>query len=268
MGDAEYIAAFQRIVMPIAYEFNPELVLVSAGFDAAIGDPIGHYNVTPEAYAYFTHWLSTLANGRIMLCLEGGYNVNSVAHAMTMCTKALLGDPLPILQANSKELNASAVETIQKVQDIQAKYWKSLKFNKLLPAIESPSAHKIEDVDAAFASMHLKCPADTNAGSANASEERKAAATAGGGSGSSGSGSSSSAAATTDAQQSAPSTSGTNASSQPTLADYLRDQPGFAVYPLTDCPHLVLLDEKAVPTCECSKFRPSFRFACVKCESQ
>ena len=41
MGDAEYIAAFQQIVMPIAYQFNPELILVSAGFDACIGDPLG-----------------------------------------------------------------------------------------------------------------------------------------------------------------------------------------------------------------------------------
>lgn len=41
MGDAEYIAAFQQIVMPIAYQFNPELILVSAGFDACVGDPLG-----------------------------------------------------------------------------------------------------------------------------------------------------------------------------------------------------------------------------------
>lgn len=41
MGDAEYIAAFQQVVMPIAYQFNPELILVSAGFDACVGDPLG-----------------------------------------------------------------------------------------------------------------------------------------------------------------------------------------------------------------------------------
>lgn len=40
MGDAEYIAAFLQIVMPVAYEFAPELILVSAGFDAARGDPL------------------------------------------------------------------------------------------------------------------------------------------------------------------------------------------------------------------------------------
>jgi histone deacetylase 6 len=41
MGDMEYITAWQRILMPIAYEYSPELVLISAGFDAARGDPLG-----------------------------------------------------------------------------------------------------------------------------------------------------------------------------------------------------------------------------------
>lgn len=41
IGNAEYIAAFHQIVLPIAYQFNPELIIVSAGFDAAIGDPLG-----------------------------------------------------------------------------------------------------------------------------------------------------------------------------------------------------------------------------------
>lgn len=135
MGDIEYITIFQHIIMPIAYEFNPELVLVSAGFDAAVGDPLGGCKVTPEAYGFFTHWLSSLANGRIILCLEGGYNVSSISHAMTMCTKTLLGDPLPILQATNKYqgLNPSCLETIRNVVSVQNKYWKTLRFYQKLP---------------------------------------------------------------------------------------------------------------------------------------
>jgi len=41
MGDAEYLAAFQQIILPVAYQYNPQLVLVAAGFDSAIGDPLG-----------------------------------------------------------------------------------------------------------------------------------------------------------------------------------------------------------------------------------
>ena len=41
MGDAEYMAAFSQVVLPVAYQFNPQMVLVAAGFDAARGDPLG-----------------------------------------------------------------------------------------------------------------------------------------------------------------------------------------------------------------------------------
>lgn len=131
MNESDCIAIFHRIIMPIAYEFNPELVLVSVGFDQVIGDSVSHHHVTPEAYGYFTHWLSSLANGKIILCFEGGYNVNSIAHVMIVCTKALLGDPLPMLTTGEKELNASS---IQHVWSVHQTHWKSLKFNKKLPA--------------------------------------------------------------------------------------------------------------------------------------
>lgn len=69
-GDAEYIAAFMRIVMPIAYQFNPDLVFISAGFDAAVGDPLGGYCVTPSGYSQMTKLLSCLANGNVIMALE------------------------------------------------------------------------------------------------------------------------------------------------------------------------------------------------------
>ncbi|XP_029038711.1 histone deacetylase 6 isoform X3 [Osmia bicornis bicornis] len=143
MGDAEYIAAFQQAVMPIAYQFNPELILVSAGFDACIGDPLGGCFVTPEMYGHLTHWLSSLANGRIILSLEGGYNINSIAHAMTICTKTLLDDPLPMLESNQIPCT-SAINTINNVLKTQKQYWLNLMFNlslpkeKVLPQAEIP----------------------------------------------------------------------------------------------------------------------------------
>lgn len=51
-------------------QFAPELVLVSAGFDAARGDPLGGYQVTPECYAHLTHQLLSLAAGRVLVILE------------------------------------------------------------------------------------------------------------------------------------------------------------------------------------------------------
>lgn len=135
MTDLEYIMAMQQIVLPIAYEFNPELVLVSAGFDAAVGDPLGGCKVSPEGFGLFTHWLSGLANGRIILCLEGGYNINSVAYSMVMCAKALLGDPVPTLSINKNKTVAfeSCTETLRNVITVHSKYWKALQFGKKLP---------------------------------------------------------------------------------------------------------------------------------------
>lgn len=139
MGDLEYALAFQQLILPIAYEFNPQLVLVSAGFDAAIGDPLGGCKVTPEGYGLFTHWLSALAGGRIIVCLEGGYNVNSISYAMTMCTKTLLGDPvptpqfIPAAQRSATVAFQSCVETLQLCVEQQHQFWKSLVFGCKLP---------------------------------------------------------------------------------------------------------------------------------------
>lgn len=134
VDESDYIAAFQRIIMPIAYEFNPELVIVSVGFDAVVCDSIDYYHVTPEAYGYFTHWLSSLANGKMILCFERGYNMDSISRTMIMCTKALLGDRLPMLCAGEKALNSSCIEAIQNVCAAHQTHWKSLRFNQKLPS--------------------------------------------------------------------------------------------------------------------------------------
>lgn len=54
----------------VSLQFDPGLVLVSAGFDAARGDPLGGYHVTPEGYAHLTHMLMSLAGGRVLIILE------------------------------------------------------------------------------------------------------------------------------------------------------------------------------------------------------
>lgn len=230
MGDSDYIAAFQRIIMPIAYEFNPELVLVSAGFDACCGDPIGHYHVTPEAYGYFTHWLSSLANGKIILCLEGGYNVNSISHAMTMCTKALLGDPLPMLHTTGKAPSASCVETIQNVWSVHRKYWKSLRFDKKLPAYESLGENSNTTVDEVIKQLDALTCSDEASSQPSTSKQFEI--------------------------QPDPSSSaaGSSGEKKQTLTEYLQENSDallnedmFAVVPLSDCPHLATLKPDSTP---------------------
>lgn len=164
MADMEYMQAFQSIILPIAYDFDPELVLVSAGFDAAIGDQLGGCKVTPEAYGYFTHWLSGLANGRIILCLEGGYNVNSISHSMAICAKSLLGDPMPMLQTLPRwnGINPSALETLKNVLKTQGAFWKCLKFNKKLPDFDINDNKVQVDLSKELKAMSLNTPVDAD----------------------------------------------------------------------------------------------------------
>ncbi|KIY50308.1 histone deacetylase complex protein [Fistulina hepatica ATCC 64428] len=124
MGDADYLHAFQRIVMPIGTEFAPELVIISSGFDAAEGDTLGQCHVTPAGYSHMTHMLSGLANGRLVVALEGGYNLQSISDSALAVTKVVCGDPpeeLPPLTAS--EVGA---ETVWLVSKQHCQFWKCL----------------------------------------------------------------------------------------------------------------------------------------------
>lgn len=76
-------------------------MLVSAGFDAARGDPFGHFGMTPAGYALMTHSLCALAGGRVVLALEGGYNLLALSESVAACVSVLLGDNCPPLPSNN-----------------------------------------------------------------------------------------------------------------------------------------------------------------------
>ncbi|XP_064446490.1 polyamine deacetylase HDAC10 isoform X1 [Mirounga angustirostris] len=125
MGNADYMAAFLHVLLPVAFEFDPELVLVSAGFDSAVGDPEGQMQATPECFAHLTQLLQVLAGGRVCAVLEGGYHLESLSQSVCMVVKALLGDPAPPL-SGSMVPRHSALESIQSVRAAQAPHWTSL----------------------------------------------------------------------------------------------------------------------------------------------
>jgi acetoin utilization deacetylase AcuC-like enzyme len=67
-------AAYDLLLLPIISQFDPQLVIIAAGFDAVEADPLGGCHVTPEGYAEMTERLLRLAGGRVVAVLEGGYN--------------------------------------------------------------------------------------------------------------------------------------------------------------------------------------------------
>lgn len=119
-----------KLVLPIAYSYNPDFVIISAGFDAGIYDPLGGgYQVTPEMYSQFVQTLKPLASGRILLALEGGYHLETTALSMVACMKALLGDPLPV-PIFSEEVSEDTLETVRNVVRQQRSKWPMLQVNK------------------------------------------------------------------------------------------------------------------------------------------
>jgi histone deacetylase 6 len=120
-GDAEYLAAFERVLLPLARRFDPDLVLVSCGFDAADGDPLGSMRLSPSGYAAMTRRLAGLAGGRLVLALEGGYNFSAIARSAEACLRVLLDEeadePVP------GDPSAAAVRILDAVRRAQGPHW-------------------------------------------------------------------------------------------------------------------------------------------------
>ncbi|PKU64419.1 histone deacetylase 15 [Dendrobium catenatum] len=122
VGDNDYIFAFQHIVLPVASEFAPDITIISAGFDAARGDPLGGCDVTPAGYAMMTHMLSSLSQGKLLVILEGGYNLRSISSSATAVIKVLLGE-IPRYDMSDVKPSKAGLETVLQVLKIQMKFW-------------------------------------------------------------------------------------------------------------------------------------------------
>ncbi|HLN81352.1 MAG TPA: histone deacetylase [Thermoanaerobaculia bacterium] len=124
MGDAEYLAAFDRVLLPIARAFDPQLVIVSCGFDAGAGDPLGGMRVSAAGYAALTERVCSFAEGRAVLALEGGYDLDAISAGAAACAAVLLGDAPPPLEPGHP--NAAAEHVLREVVEAQRPYWPGL----------------------------------------------------------------------------------------------------------------------------------------------
>ncbi|XP_063301144.1 polyamine deacetylase HDAC10 [Pelobates fuscus] len=132
IGNADYIAAFLHVLLPLAFEFDPELVLVSSGYDSGIGDPEGRMNATPECFSHLTHLLTNLAGGKLCVVLEGGYHLTSLSESVCMTVRTLLGDAVPRLSGDMTPCH-SALESIQNVRTAHTPYWQCLSMDETKP---------------------------------------------------------------------------------------------------------------------------------------
>ena len=97
--DADYLATFRRVLVPFATRFRPDLIIVSAGYDAHEDDPLGGMRVTAGGFAALTAEVQALAgqlcDGRIALVLEGGYSLDGLGRSVVATLDTLEGTPPP-----------------------------------------------------------------------------------------------------------------------------------------------------------------------------
>lgn len=121
-SDADYIAVWDHVLIPVAEAYNPDIVLISAGFDAAMGDPLGGCCITPFGYSTMLKKLMRFAGGKIVMALEGGYNLNSISNSVLACAKTLL-EGKPIVGSLSSRPFEATWRVISDVRQELKTYW-------------------------------------------------------------------------------------------------------------------------------------------------
>jgi len=130
-GDGEYAGIFEKIVKPVALEFNPDLILVSAGFDIHENDPLGGMRVTSKGFAGLTRSLMEIAgkccDGKIVFTLEGGYDLTGLRES----TKEVLKEMAGLSDVNHKDMASKADPgtldyAVNQVVQVHSRYWKNL----------------------------------------------------------------------------------------------------------------------------------------------
>jgi acetoin utilization deacetylase AcuC-like enzyme len=91
--DTDYINAIEHKLIPVIQKFNPDLIIISAGFDAHENDPLAQINLSTECYGKMTQKLMEVANdvcdGRILSMLEGGYDYSALADSVQLHVETL-----------------------------------------------------------------------------------------------------------------------------------------------------------------------------------
>lgn len=137
-GNAGYLEVFKSIIAPLADDYKPQLIIVSAGQDPSIYDPLGRMRVTAEGFGKMTELMMEIAekhcNKKIVFCHEGGYSNAYVPFCTLRIIETLSGiktdvvDPF-VAGANGYPdyLYEHQKNVINKVIEIQSEYWSSLK---------------------------------------------------------------------------------------------------------------------------------------------
>jgi acetoin utilization deacetylase AcuC-like enzyme len=129
--NATYQEALEELVLPIASQYQPEFMLISAGFDGHYTDPVGDLALSAKSYeetfGKLVGLASQLCEGRLVVTLEGGYSLKVLGRLVTSAIAKMAGMPYE-LNENRQDTNPraskKAEQVINSVRSIQSSYWK------------------------------------------------------------------------------------------------------------------------------------------------
>ena len=110
-GSVKFRAAFENLILPQLQKFSPELIIISAGFDAHFRDPLASLNVKAEDFGWVTRKLMDVADasagGRVVSVLEGGYDLQGLKESVAAHVTALMGAKSPPQYARKTSLDSA-----------------------------------------------------------------------------------------------------------------------------------------------------------------
>jgi acetoin utilization deacetylase AcuC-like enzyme len=119
-GSDEFLALVQHVVAPIARDWKPDLLCISAGYDAHRDDPLANCEVDDAAYGDMTASMRQLAeelDAPLLICLEGGYSLAALARSVVATLEAASRDGSP---------RAAPIEPAATYRERLARYWPGL----------------------------------------------------------------------------------------------------------------------------------------------
>ncbi|OFW55456.1 MAG: hypothetical protein A2W01_05500 [Candidatus Solincola sediminis] len=130
-GEDIYLEAFDRVIMPIARQYEPELVLISAGYDGHFNDPLCSMLLTATTYSAMAERLQALAQeycgGKMLASLEGGYNLLGLAASVNNTIAVMAGDETRVVEEMDsfpREPTERGLEIIEATREAISPYWK------------------------------------------------------------------------------------------------------------------------------------------------
>ncbi len=130
-GDAEYARIFEEVLEPVALQYGPQMIFVSAGFDIYYDDPLGGMKVTPPGFANLARIVLEFAEktcgGRVVFVLEGGYHLDGLRDSVKEVLRTLSGE---VLAGGRNEKMRGEIDhrlidpVIRKVKETQKSFWK------------------------------------------------------------------------------------------------------------------------------------------------